>query len=682
VACKVICEEFIRAGIPVIAVDPQGDIASMALSAQPERLREKGLDPELLDEYQARAEVVIWTPASSIGVPLSVNPLEQLNVKGLAPEERIRSLSALAQNITGVLGYDLGRDEGRAVSGFFYLVLEQIVTQELPVRSFASLADLLNELPEALREQSEKIISEKKREQIQRKVQLLSLGAQQLLFQLGVPLEIPRLLGLEAGCDPQKTRLSVIYLNTLHTQAEKAFLLAQLSQALYNWMLEQPSEQPQALLYIDEVAPFLPPVSKPACKESLSLLFKQARKYGVSCLLASQNPGDIDYKSLAQFSTWNLGRMMVRQDIRKVEKTIRSIAGAETEAVIKSLPNLGPGEFRLLAPDSFERAVSLRVRWLLTQHKTLDEDSIPELMNSQLRAGLMEKIERRIPQVLPIKPSTPRSEILPVDQEPPAPLLQPEELPEPPRPFIEILEERIKDSKRAWTLRELQDEFDRSAGALRKPLGELERLKKIHKEKFGRSNFYWSKGYRFFPDYGLSEPVQVACLKIYEREAMAAAQAEGSSLFGLIKRSLPAPSFEHQALWQLRFTVSISSGFLFWKEIKRRSEHLYFHPRSGDLLLVDGRGLRFLSIVDQNPEEIRDLDDICQFEEKAPNELGLNRRRLKAMMSAEEIIKVAQRKFPIQIESARLVFLPYWRFQPPGKEPALAIDGILGARFL
>ena len=29
ISCKVICEEMIRKGIPVIAIDPQGDIASL-----------------------------------------------------------------------------------------------------------------------------------------------------------------------------------------------------------------------------------------------------------------------------------------------------------------------------------------------------------------------------------------------------------------------------------------------------------------------------------------------------------------------------------------------------------------------------------------------------------------------------------------------------------------------------
>ena len=73
-------------------------------------------------------------------------------------------------------------------------------------------------------------------------------------------------------------------------------------------MLRNPSPELQALFYIDEVAPFIPPVEKPSCKEDLELLFKQARKFGIGCLIATQNPGDVDYKALSQFGTWVIGR--------------------------------------------------------------------------------------------------------------------------------------------------------------------------------------------------------------------------------------------------------------------------------------------------------------------------------------------------------------------------------------
>ena len=94
--------------------------------------------------------------------------------------------------------------------------------------------------------------------------------------------------------------------------------MACLARDLYAWMLDNPTDEVQALFYIDEIAPYLPPVRKPACKESLRLLLKQSRKYGVTCLAATQNPSAFDFHSLSQFSTWNLGRLFTGQDIEKV----------------------------------------------------------------------------------------------------------------------------------------------------------------------------------------------------------------------------------------------------------------------------------------------------------------------------------------------------------------------------
>src|SRR5258708_22424106 len=75
VTCKVLCEEFIRQGIPVIAVDPQGDIASLGLLGDEAETVARGTAAEVRSAYTANLEVVVWTAGSTLGVPLSVNPL-------------------------------------------------------------------------------------------------------------------------------------------------------------------------------------------------------------------------------------------------------------------------------------------------------------------------------------------------------------------------------------------------------------------------------------------------------------------------------------------------------------------------------------------------------------------------------------------------------------------------------
>src|SRR5882672_4880116 len=69
VFCKVVVEEAVRHGVPVIAIDPQGDLASLALGPPPDaELAAQGGDVALAHELRDKADVVVFTPASRKGV--------------------------------------------------------------------------------------------------------------------------------------------------------------------------------------------------------------------------------------------------------------------------------------------------------------------------------------------------------------------------------------------------------------------------------------------------------------------------------------------------------------------------------------------------------------------------------------------------------------------------------------
>ena len=154
-------------------------------------------------------------------------------------------------------------------------------------------------------------------------------------------------------------------------------------------MLKNPlasgQEGVQCAQFIDEIAPYIPPVKRPACKESLELLFRQGRKYGVSCLIATQSPGDIDYKAIGQFSTFTLGTLNTRQDIEKVKRRLESIAPKEVDYIVKKMPALQPGQFLVVSPDEFNEVQELRVRWLVTKHVVLTENQLAEQITDELR---------------------------------------------------------------------------------------------------------------------------------------------------------------------------------------------------------------------------------------------------------------------------------------------------------
>jgi DNA helicase HerA-like ATPase len=45
---------------------------------------------------------------------------------------------------------------------------------------------------------------------------------------------------------------------------------------------------------------------------------KQARAYGVGCVLATQNPMDLDYRALSNAGTWMIGRLQTDADRARV----------------------------------------------------------------------------------------------------------------------------------------------------------------------------------------------------------------------------------------------------------------------------------------------------------------------------------------------------------------------------
>ena len=99
VASKVMIEELAKEGIPIIAFDPQGDIASLALSASVDELKENGVNPKIQKVFQENVEVVIWTPGSSKGLPICINPLQFDEVIDMENEDKSRYFAATAKNI-------------------------------------------------------------------------------------------------------------------------------------------------------------------------------------------------------------------------------------------------------------------------------------------------------------------------------------------------------------------------------------------------------------------------------------------------------------------------------------------------------------------------------------------------------------------------------------------------------
>jgi DNA helicase HerA-like ATPase/predicted transcriptional regulator len=368
VLCKTLVEEAIMNGLPAILLDPQGDLASLALVSE-------NASPEFKDKLK-KTRITIYTPTSSKGIPICINPLK-LPQHGIDEESLISVLHQISNAIASLVGYDLESDNGKGAQIAVYELLMSCYKSKKELSSFSELADKLASVSDSEKKRIYEFITEGEMKKLIRKIKYLTVGEHELMFQLGVPLDIGSLLSSD------KNQISIIYLNTLENQSDKDFFVSMLATELYQWMLSNPSSELQALFYIDEIAPYLPAGAlKPLAKPMLTLLFKQARKYGIGCIISTQNPGDIDYKAFAQFGTWAIGRLTTKQDQEKVKDALESIAGPKINSIIDELPKLKPGEFFIFSPDYFNEIAHLKVRTLYTEHKTLSDKQVKDIMDS------------------------------------------------------------------------------------------------------------------------------------------------------------------------------------------------------------------------------------------------------------------------------------------------------------
>ncbi|MFO7710368.1 MAG: helicase HerA-like domain-containing protein [Candidatus Woesearchaeota archaeon] len=365
---KVIIEEAALAGVPSILVDPQGDLASLIQPAED--------DKEEIRRYKENVRVTIFTPISSKGIPICINPLRFSETSD--PEEIVPILNEIATSLAKLLGYSLMNDKGKAAASMLYTILKDHYDRQDDIGTFKRLAEIL-EQKETIELVKEFIKDKKDIEELVRKVRFLTVGQKELLFQFGTPVDIEELFGRKRD----KTQISIIYLNTLTNQEEKEFFLTILATQLYQWMLSNPSDKLQGLFYIDEVAPYMPAGSeKPMPKPILLLLLKQARKYGIGIIIATQNPGDIDYKAFAQFGTWAIGRLTTKQDQKKIENALKSISN---EDISSRLPKLKAGNFLLFSPDVVDQITHIKVRWLYTKHATIPDTQLKDLITKEDR---------------------------------------------------------------------------------------------------------------------------------------------------------------------------------------------------------------------------------------------------------------------------------------------------------
>ncbi len=654
VICKVLMEEATRHDIPTIIVDPQGDIASLGLFADPQSLPQKGIDPSFLEQYKERADVRIFTPASSKGIPISIQPLKFPD-PDLPKEELIRGLDFMASTLTRFLGYDDSSDQGKSAHSLLFHVFEHVFQTKTDISDFGMLADIVLSPPKPIEGILENIITSREKKVLAKRLRYLTVGTNSLMFNYGLPLNIDTFLTRDMT---GKTPVNIIYLNTLNEQEDKLLFLGILARELYNWMLKHPSNQIQLIFYIDEIAPYLPPHPyTPPPKTMLKMIFKQARKYGVGLVVATQNPTDLDYKALAQVSTWALGRMMTRQDIDRVRHILRAISPTNVDKIIDTLPKLQIGDFLFLSPDVFDSVIPLHARWLVTLHQTLDEDQIELAMNGDSKHFL-----EQVPQI---------EEEVQVQQEIQQPVQASQET---------IL--RQLDVERTFDIEELTRLSGSNPDAILTILEKLVSTKQVQVMEIDGKKYFWLSKYALNPHDSTSQGIYLSKLKVPLSLAQTNAKKFATGLRGIFGLGVKILRCQLSYLPVWIVDTTFQERRLIGKEnIQERK--FYINALNGQYLLIKNSTLSPAFLAQSsvtNPEVIHSepIEERAELVRRAFSDLL--EPYYEPIITIEDSKRIVHSSWAAHPQRIVLGFFPIWEIELKrgNKLSTVTVDGIIG----
>jgi len=630
VLCKCVIEEAVRNNVPVLIVDPQGDISSLAIKGDVEELMLHGTGVEVQEDFFGKARVAIFTPASNRAIPICVNPFRSPS-RDVPREEAIQAIDLTADSLAGFLGYDLNGDAGKSAKAYIFTILEYMWQQGQRIGDMAQLADVVLNPPEKIAATLNGLVAKREPEEIARKLRFLTVGTSSLMFQMGVQIDINLFVDDSDG----KVPVNIIYLNTLTSENDKQFFLATLLKELYCWMLKNPSNDLRMLFYVDEISPYIPPYPRnPPPKNAYALLFKQARKYGIGLVAATQNITDIDYKALAQVNTWCLGRMMTTQDIARVQKIIQSIDPTHADAVLQKLPSLRTGEFLLLSPDLYSDVVDFDVRWLVSKHLTLDERDLAQHVPAESRAFFEKHVQAEV-----MKKWTNAAHF------------------EPSKTLDEKVQRLLRSEARAVPAVSIAEDLKISQGDSEKVLASLVKagIAKKGRNKADGETLYWLSEFNLDPSIGISGEMLMVSPVISQAEAVkkSAPLLEGG-VFRKDEQVYDA-EFRYVPLWRVRATKETRMLL-----VKKEEERTYYvSGETGDLVSLEKRKIMFHKLLSDTGQRLRNLDEDKRFTfvSKTPGEMD---KLPQIKLNKNKACQTLELKIGVKSESAELVLLPIW----------------------
>ena len=409
-------EEAAIDNIPVLAIDPKGDLPNLLLTfpnlasedfapwvdaGEAERqgltadafakqtadrwkagLAEWGEDGARISRLRQAADVRVYTPGSRAGTPLALfGSLGQLASDD--PEEAQSSLATTASSLLGLAGVTDVQPHSREQA-----LLSAILTSGAPAAG-ADLRWVVQQIQRPSFTQVgvldlETFYPAKDRQELALRFNSLLAAPGFEAWNAGEPLDIASMLFTPEG----RPRIAVVTIAHLG-DAERMLVVSMLLSALLQWTRRQGGTGSlRALVYMDEVLGYLPPVANPPSKLPLLTLLKQARAFGVGIVLATQNPVDLDYKALSNTGTWFLGKLQTERDKARVLDGLEGVAGGlDRQTLDKTLSALRSRVFLMHNVHEHE-PVTFETRWTLSYLRgPMGRDDLRRFATAPRRGG-------------------------------------------------------------------------------------------------------------------------------------------------------------------------------------------------------------------------------------------------------------------------------------------------------
>jgi hypothetical protein len=416
--CIGLLEEAAIDGIPALIIDPKGDLANLMLNfpqlrgedfapwVNEDDARKKGLTPadyatqqadlwkkglgdwgqssERIQKLRDAADVVVYTPGSNAGIPVSILKSFAAPSQDILddPEMLRERISTTATSLLGFIGVEADPIKSRE-----HILLSTILGHTWKAGQDLDLATLIQQIqtPPIAKIgvlDLDSFYPSKERFALAMLLNNLLASPGFSAWLEGEALDVGQMLHSPGG-KPRLAIFSIAHLN----DAERMFFVTLLLSQTLGWVRAQSGTTSlRAILYMDEIFGYFPPVANPPSKQPLLTLLKQARAFGLGVVLATQNPVDLDYKGLANTGTWFIGRLQTERDKARVLEGLEGAAASsgkkfDKQAMEQTLAGLGNRVFLLNnvhedAPEVFQ------TRWTLsylrgpltrTQIKTLME---------------------------------------------------------------------------------------------------------------------------------------------------------------------------------------------------------------------------------------------------------------------------------------------------------------------